>query len=88
MILTLSEYDGDKNAIYVLPLTRNGYDCRDSFAYHLAKLELADAFHKSLTLIATPRYSISETNMVTVYRHKDKFADIPFAQRTLDKGPR
>lgn len=82
------DQDGDKNAIYLLPRTRKGYDFTQSYTFRLAKLEMAQAFRKMLTLIATPRYQLSETNLLHIHRTPEKFADLEFARRTLHKGPR
>ncbi|KAI5630617.1 lef-9 [Venturia canescens] len=63
------DQDGDKNGVYVLPIvTANGYHRAESFLHKLAKLELAMAFRRKLTLIATPRYSFSENNLMLMRR--------------------
>lgn len=82
------DQDGDKNAIYLLPTRHENYDRRSSYQYNLAKFELTDAYRRMITLIAQPRYFISETNLLHLQRRRDEFADLLFAARTIDRGHR
>nr|WOJ45405.1 lef-9 [Apis mellifera nudivirus] len=82
------DQDGDKNAIYVLPTRYEDYDRCSSYLYALAKMELERAYKQSITLIAQPRYFISETNLLHIRRYKDEFMDLEFAKRTIERGSR
>uniref|UniRef100_A0A0C9PLM8 HgbA_0 protein n=1 Tax=Fopius arisanus TaxID=64838 RepID=A0A0C9PLM8_9HYME len=81
------DQDGDKNAIYLLPKRCDSYNTTSSYSYILAKLELATAFRKMISLIGTPRYSISETNLMVIERNRNKLMDLIFTQRTIHHGP-
>lgn len=81
-------HDGDKNAVYLLPKRKDGYDTSRSYKYIVAKIELAAAFRKMVTLIGTPRYSLSETNLMLIERNKHRLEDLEFSRRTMSRGPR
>lgn len=82
------DQDGDKNGVYALALrSPDGYDRRESFLFRLARLELATAYRTDKTLIATPRYSLSEYNRLVVHRKRDELKPrSEFMRRTYDKG--
>lgn len=82
------DQDGDKNGVYVLPnRVRGGYNRRESFVHRLARLELAAAYAADKTLIATPRYSFSEYNLLVIHRKRAELTDrSEFYRRTCDKG--
>lgn len=82
------DQDGDKNAIYVLPTRHDDYDRRNSYAYAIAKMELERAFRRTVTLIAQPRYFISETNLLHIRRSRESFSGLRFAERAIDRGSR
>lgn len=70
------DQDGDKNAVYPLLRVINGYDATQSYKYKVARIELAAAFQKKSTLIATPRYLLSETSLLVIERNQELLADI------------
>lgn len=82
------DQDGDKNAVYALPkYTSPGYDKHKSFVHKVAKIEMALAYSKRNTLIAIPRYSISENSRQLIYRHsKLLLQQSEFYQRTHSHG--
>lgn len=82
------DQDGDKNAIYAEPReTSPGYDKFQSFIHKVAKIEMALAFKKRNTLIALPRFSISENSRQLIYRHSKFLLDkSEFYQRTHSHG--
>lgn len=82
------DQDGDKNGVYVLPIrARDGYDRRESFLHRLARLELATAYATDKTLIATPRFSFSENNLLVIHRKCDELTErSEFYRRTHGKG--
>lgn len=65
------DQDGDKNPVNLLRKIVDGYQATSSFKYFLAKLELAQAFCKKMTLIAAPRYLFSETTLLYLERYRD-----------------
>lgn len=83
------DQDGDKNAVYALrKRTDDGFDSTRSFRYVQARYELGAAFRKPLTLIATPRYLLSETNIVLIERERETLGRFAFDRRTRGRGPR
>lgn len=82
------DQDGDKNGVYVLPTrVRGGYNRQESFLHKLARLELATAYAADKTLIATPRYSFSEYNLLVIHRKRAELMErSEFYRRTYDKG--
>uniref|UniRef100_A0A0C9RKE6 FtsK_0 protein n=1 Tax=Fopius arisanus TaxID=64838 RepID=A0A0C9RKE6_9HYME len=66
------DVDGDKNCIYLFPLlSKLGYNTENSYGLTLAKIEMGNALGKMLTLIATPRYQLSETNILLLYKYRE-----------------
>lgn len=66
------DVDGDKNCIYLYPLTtKNGYDSRQSYRFVVSKIEMGCALGKMVTTIATPRYQLSETNILLLYKYRE-----------------
>lgn len=66
------DVDGDKNCIYLFPLvSKMGYDTQDSYGLAVAKIEMANALGTMLTLTATPRYQLSETNILLLYKYRE-----------------
>lgn len=49
-------------------------------------MELAQAFRSKRTLVATPRYYMSESSIVKMHRWAKDFMHIPFFQKTLNRG--
>lgn len=83
------DQDGDKNAVYALrKRTDDGYDSTKSFRYVQARFELASAFRRPLTIIGTPRYLLSETNIVLIERERDSLKHLEFDARTRGRGPK
>lgn len=82
------DQDGDKNGVYVLSnRARGGYDRRESFLHRLARLEMATAYATDKTLIATPRFSFSENNLLVIHRkHPELIERSEFYRRTHGKG--
>lgn len=82
------DQDGDKNGVYVLPnRAHGGYNRHESFLHRLARLELATAYAADKTLIATPRYSFSEYNLLVIHRKRAELMErSEFYRRTYDKG--
>lgn len=82
------DQDGDKNGVYVLPnRTHDGYNRRESFLHRLARLELSTAYTTDKTLIATPRFSFSEYNLLVIHRKRDELMErSEFYRRTYGKG--
>lgn len=66
------DQDGDKNAEYFLKTKHNNYDLKQTFKYKLAKLELGMSFRKKCTLLSSPRYLLSETSLMLLYRHREQ----------------
>lgn len=64
------DQDGDKNPVNLLRKIVDGYQATSSFKYFLAKLELAHAFCRKMTLIAAPRYLFSETTLLYLERYR------------------
>lgn len=64
------DQDGDKNPCYPLLKVINGYDATQSYKYKVAKMELAAAFRKKTTLVASPRYLLSETSLLIIERFR------------------
>lgn len=83
------DQDGDKNALPGLSLYfENSYDCRESYIFKLALLELSKAQLRDQSLIATPRYSISENNLQLIHKFAaDLLLQSEFYQRTKDQSP-
>lgn len=81
------DQDGDKNAIYAL-MTRDekGDDTTNSVLHRAARMEMSIAMTKVLTILAKARISISESGILLLARHPDRFSDLPFAQRTMRYG--
>lgn len=65
------DQDGDKNVVNFMLKSIKGYQATSSFRYNLAKLELAAAFLKKITLMAAPRYLFSETTLLYLERYRD-----------------
>lgn len=66
------DVDGDKNCIYLFPLmSKNGYDTTNSYAFSVAKIEMGQTLGTMLTLTATPRYQLSETNILLLYKYRE-----------------
>lgn len=82
------DQDGDKNGVYVLPnRVRGGYNRQESFLHRLARLELATAYAADKTLIASPRYSFSEYNLLVIHRKRAELMErSDFYRRTYHKG--
>lgn len=49
-------------------------------------MELAQAFRTKRTLVATPRYHMSESSIVKIKRNEDDFKHIPFFSKTMNRG--
>lgn len=49
-------------------------------------MELAKAFRTKRTLVATPRYHMSESSILKIKRNADTFQNIPFFAKTLNRG--
>lgn len=49
-------------------------------------MELAQAFRKKQTLVATPRYHMSEAAIVKIERCADDFKHLSFFAKTVDRG--
>lgn len=83
------DQDGDKNAVYALrKRTDDGFDSTRSYRYVVARYELASAFRRPVTLIGTPRYLLSETNVLLIERERDALRHFEFDRRTRGRGPR
>lgn len=66
------DVDGDKNCIYLFPLvSKLGYHTENSYGLALAKIEMGNALGTMLTLTATPRYQLSETNILLLYKYRE-----------------
>lgn len=83
------DQDGDKNGIYLLPYEKAlNYDRRESFQHKIAKMEMAIAFDYDKTLVATPRFSISDINHLTIFEsHDELLAKDEFYRRTHAETP-
>lgn len=84
------DQDGDKNAVYFLKSKLNGYDATKSYKYKIAKMEMAAAFRVKQTLIAAPRYLLSETSLLIIERFKSELMNVggDFYRKTIEHGPR
>lgn len=80
------DQDGDKNALYFLMKKYRGYDATQSYKYKIAKMELAQAFRNKMTLVATPRYHMSEAAIVKLKRDAADFMHDPFFAKTMNRG--
>lgn len=85
------DQDGDKNTVY-LRLKKSpigGYDYESTFLNQASTLEMQLAMTSTVTLIAAPRYSISETNLIVMQRYSEKFtSQYPeYFARVQGKGP-
>lgn len=85
------DQDGDKNTVY-LRLKRSpigGYNYESTFLYQASTIEMRLAMARTVTLIAVPRYSISETNLIVMQRYGSKFASQypEYFARVQGKGP-
>lgn len=66
------DVDGDKNCIYLFPLiSKMGYSTTNSYGLAVAKIEMANTLGTMLTLTATPRYQLSETNILLIYKYRE-----------------
>jgi len=89
------DQDGDKNAVYLIRKTNNDYITTQSYEYKIAKLELALQFRNKCTLVATPRYRLSETTLLLMERNRNDLLDtskmpnsIEYFKRTHKHGVR
>lgn len=64
--------DGDKNCIYAISRVHGEYDRSRSYAHALASMELREAHRHRITLIATSRFSLSETNRMILARDAEQ----------------
>lgn len=85
------DQDGDKNTVY-LRLKKSpigGYNYESTFIYQASTLEMRLAMERTVTLIAEPRYSISETNLIVMERYKDTLtSQYPeYFSRVIGKSP-
>jgi hypothetical protein len=70
------DQDGDNDTVFFLPKRKRGFDFTHTAEYKIAKLELALAFLKSLSLLARPRISLSECDVVLLERgHSELWQD-------------
>ena len=81
------DQDGDKNAMYCLQKVKNGYNATESYNFKLSKLELSYAFNNKRTLIAAPRYLLSENSKLLINRHAEYFKNDYFFNATHTFGP-
>lgn len=80
------DQDGDRNAVYLISKKTNGYDSTKTFDYKVSKMELNLAFKTKRTLIATPRYLLSETSLLKIARFPQDFIHLPFFAKTYKYG--
>lgn len=83
------DQDGDKNGGYLMPLFfKKTFDRRESFIFKLSRLELEHAYNSYQTLIASPRFSFSEHNLL-MFEKKKKFLlkYSEFFRKTFKHGP-
>lgn len=62
------DQDGDNDTVFFLPKRKLGFDFQHTLEYKIAKIELALAFMKSMSLLARPRISLSECDVVQLER--------------------
>lgn len=82
------DQDGDQNGVFLLRKRINGYDNTKSYMYKVAKMELAKAFRNKQTLIARPRYLLSENSLLKIKRNVNDFLHLEYFKRTYAKGIR
>lgn len=82
------DQDGDKNGVYILPLTVRGYQRSEAFVHKLAKMELSEAYGKKLTTDGRPRLSFSENNLLLMNRHAGELRRHEFFKKTYDLSER
>lgn len=80
------DQDGDQNGVFFFKKVKNGYDSTKSYKYKIGKMELAQAFRQKQTIIATPRYYLSETSLLKIKRNAADFMHLEFFRRTYKHG--
>lgn len=80
------DQDGDRNAQYLIRKINKGYDSTKSYEFKVAKMEMANAFREKKTLVATPRYNLSEASMLYSKRSPQDFMHSEFFKKTYKRG--
>lgn len=69
------DQDGDRDAIYLVPTRRGPYDATQTTRFLCSRFERAQAFRNRRTVVARPRFRLSETGRLETWRNRAWLAE-------------